>query len=202
MPLRVSPAGFSLVEAVVAGAVLLLACVAVGALIGVSLKGERSLQRRSSLESALDEECERLSALVFFRSIALPAPGARPTPSSLVAEVFPHARTECNQVDSRYCPGDGTDGASFVTLTRGESIRLRRESRFVVRAGGQSRPLSNSDLRRWAAWADALPPSSCVVIAVEAQRGARVVARRLELVSVLPSIEPDREPLAAAEQGS
>jgi len=90
--------GFSLIEAVVASAVLLLTCAAVGGTLAAVLRAERTVRQRSALEKVLVAESARLTSLPFFVQAAPPqgeAPGDL-RPSSLLAVVFPHARPESN----------------------------------------------------------------------------------------------------------
>ena len=57
--------GFSLIEAVVAVAILGLACVAVSGVLSATLHAERSLERRRHLDAVLAAEGERLAALPY-----------------------------------------------------------------------------------------------------------------------------------------
>ena len=81
--------GFSLIEAVIAVAILGLACVAVSGVLGTTLHAERSLERRRHLEVVLASEGERLAALPYYRRAD--GEGWPACPASLLGEVFPHA---------------------------------------------------------------------------------------------------------------
>ena len=67
MHLSARSGGFSLIEAVIAVAILGLACVAVSGVLSATLHAERSLERRRHLEAVLAAEGERLAALPYYR---------------------------------------------------------------------------------------------------------------------------------------
>ena len=68
MHLSARQGGFSLIEAVVAVAILGLACIAVSGVLTNALQAERSLERRRHLETVLAAEGERLAALPYYLS--------------------------------------------------------------------------------------------------------------------------------------
>jgi len=63
MHLRARRDAFSLIEAVVVVAILVMACVAVSGVLSATLHAERSLERRRHLEAVLSAEGQRLAAL-------------------------------------------------------------------------------------------------------------------------------------------
>jgi type II secretory pathway pseudopilin PulG len=181
--------GFSLIEAVVAASILLLTCAAVSVTFTATLRAKRAVDRRSALESAADSECERLTALPFWRRVTSSTPL---TPTSLVAEVFPHARSECNTLDASYLSASGPGGpGTFVTRTRVNGVSVQRIATFLAGARGEETPLPDHVLRGWAVWDGAsVPPATTLCLAIRVSLAEHVVTRDIELVAVRPSVEP------------
>jgi hypothetical protein len=179
--------GFSFIEAVVAVAILGLACVAVSGVLSVSLKAERSVERRRHLEAVLAAEGERLAALPYYRR----ADGAqRPaSPASLLGEVFPHASPTCNAPEAYYSDGSGAAPAgTFVSDVLVEDVAVRRVSRFVVVSPGGLEPVAIETLPAWAVWSDTLPPAGLIEVELQASWRGLVVVRRLVFSAVPPSV--------------
>jgi hypothetical protein len=180
--------GFSLIEAVVASAVLLLTCVAVGGTLATALRAERAARQRTDLENALAGESARLAALPFFVQAGPPSPGDLSgdlVPTSLLAVVFPHARPESNSPQAHYCDGrgPGTPG-SFVTLADVDGVALRRDTRFVVGEGSDWEVVEPAALAGWAVWEDRQVPASTVEITLSARCGSRDASTNLILRAV------------------
>jgi hypothetical protein len=189
--MRMSPRreGFSLIEAVVAVAILGLSCVAVSGVLGATLHAERSVEQRRHLEVVLAAEGERLEALPYYRRAA----GARPpaSPASLLGEVFPHASPACNTPDAFYADGSGAAApGSFVSEVLADDLSVRRVSRFVtvLPAGLQSVPVES--LSAWAVWSDAIPPTGLVEVELQTSWEGLTVERRLVFSAVPPSFAP------------
>ena len=179
--------GFSLVEAVVAVAILGLACVAVSSVLSATLHAERSVERRRHLEAVLAAEGERLAALPYYRQ----ADGARrpASPASLLGDVFPHASPACNAPEAYYADGSGTAPAgTFVSDVLADDLTLHRVSRFVAVSPAGLEPVDPGALAAWAVWTDAVPPSGLIEVELQASWRGLVVARRLVYSAVPPAV--------------
>ena len=189
MRLSVRREGFSLIEAVVAVAILGLACVAVSGVLSASLTAERSVERRRHLEAVLAAEGERLAALPYY----LQADGAEwpASPASLLGEAFPHAVLTCNLPEAYYSDGSGAAAAgTFVSDILADDLTVQRVSRFVVVSPAGLEPVSLGALSDWAVWSDALPPAGLIEIDLQASWRGLVVERRLVFSAVPPSVAP------------
>ena len=181
--------GFSLIEAVIAVAILGLACVSVSGVLSVTLHAERSLERRRHLEAVLAAEGERLAALPYYRradSAQQPA-----SPASLLGEVFPHASPACNVPEAYYADGSGAAPAgTFVSDVLADDLTVHRVSRFVAVSPAGLEPVALEALSVWAVWSDALPPAGLIEVELQASWRGLVVERRLVLSVVPPSVAP------------
>ena len=196
--------GFSLIEAVVASAVLLLTCAAVAGTLTAVLRAERTVRQRSALEQVLVAESARLTSLPFFVQAAPPqgeAPGDL-RPSSLLAVVFPHARPELNSPAACYCDGRGagTPG-SFVTLVDADGVVLRRETRFVVGGGTQWDVVIPVAPEGWAVWAGRQVPATTVEIALSVHSGNRTASTNLILGALRARVAPPSPPADGGSHG-
>ena len=181
--------GFSLIEAVIAVAILGLACVAVSGVLSATLHAERSVERRRHLEAVLAAEGERLAALPYYRR----ADNAqRPViPASLLGEVFPHASPACNAPEAYYADGSGAAPAgTFVSDILADDLTVRRVSRFVAVSSAGLEPVALGVLSGWAVWSDAVPPAGLIEVELRASWRGLVVARRLVLSVVPPAVAP------------
>jgi type II secretory pathway pseudopilin PulG len=195
--------GFSLVEAVVASAVLLLTCAAVSGTLMAALRAERVARQRSALEEMLEAETARLTSLPFFVAVAPPAgdvPGDI-QPPSLLSVVFPHARPESNSQTACYCDGrgSGTPG-SFVTLVESDGVLLRRETQFVVGEGTTLDVVTPSALDGWAVWASRPVPATTVQIELTARSGNRTASIKLLLHALRARVAPSATPVGGSAQ--
>jgi hypothetical protein len=181
--------GFSLIEAVIAVAILGLACVAVSGVLSTSLQAERSLERRRHLEAVLAAEGERLEALPYYRR----ADGTeRPaSPASLLGDVFPHASPACNVPEAFYADGSGTAAlGTFVSDTLAEGVTVRCVSRFVAISPAGLEPVPLDALSAWAVWSDAVPPAGLIEVELRATWRGLAVERRLVFSAVPPAVAP------------
>ncbi len=184
--------GFSLIEVVVASALLLLACVAVSGALGTALKANASVACRGNLEAVADEVCERLDALPFWRPVASAACGdVLASPTSLVAQVFPHARLACNTAAAFYCDAAAPSQAgSFVGVAMVQGVRVRTAAVFLATGGAGITPRPVSPALGWAVWADeSAPPATMLAVTVEASQAGQTVTRHMELTEARPSVE-------------
>ena len=178
-----------MIEAVIAVAILLLACVAVSGVLSASLKAERTVERRRHLEAVLAAEGERLTALPYYRHAAGEQPPA--SPASLLGEVFPHASPACNLPEAFYADGSGTAPAgAFVSDILADDLTVHRVSRFVAVSPSGLDPVALEALSDWAVWSDAVPPAGLLEVELQASWHGLVVARRLVLSAVPPSVAP------------
>jgi hypothetical protein len=132
-------AGFSLLEVVVAAALLLLTVTATTACVtAVSRAGQR-LEGEMAADRALASVTARLRCLPFCPS-ALPAPAAEcgPGASDLVSAVFPHARADGGTEEGYFVAvsEDGIPAGSFVTSLSADGVRIVCVARFRDAAGG------------------------------------------------------------------
>jgi len=189
MRLNARREGFSLIEAVIAVAILGLACVAVSGVLSASLKAERSVERRRHLEAVLAAEGERLAALPYYRR----ADGADwpASPASLLGDVFPHASPACNLPEAFYADGSGAAAAgTFVSDILADDLTVQRVSRFVAASPAGLDPVALEALSAWAVWAEAVPPAGLIEIELQASWRGLVVERRLVFSAVPPSVAP------------
>jgi type II secretory pathway pseudopilin PulG len=181
--------GFSLIEAVIAVAILGLACVAVSGVLSATLHAERSLERRRHLEAVLAAEGERLAALPYYcraEGVARPA-----SPASLMGEVFPHASPACNAPEAYYADGSGvaTTG-TFISDIPVDDLTVHRVSRFVTVSPAGLEPVAPEALSAWAVWSDAVPPAGLIEVELQASWRGIVVERCLVLSAVPPTVAP------------
>lgn len=189
--------GFSLIEAVVASAVLLLTCAAVGGTVDAVLRAERATRQRTALEQVLAAESARLTSLPFFVQ-AMPPQSTEVgdlRPSSLLAVVFPHARPELNSPLACYCDGTGpgTPG-SFVTLVDADGFTLRRETTFVLGGGSDWKTVMPVALEGWTVWAGRRVPATTVEIALSVRSEHRTASTDLILGALRARVAPPSTP--------
>ena len=182
--------GFSLVEATVAVALLALSCLTVTAVIQGSLSAEAGVAARRGAAEALDAESARLRALPFF----LPSAGQGLGPSSLTAEVFPHARSWLDTEDASYV----TDTGAFVTRGVVNGIQLTRTARFEKPTAGGLEPLPAGGVEGWAVWDAARPPATVLSVHLEAIGPHGLVTSRDVVVCAL---RPDSRSASMSRRG-
>ena len=193
--------GFSLIEALVAVAILGMACVAVSGVLGTVLHAERSVERRRHLEAVLAAEGERLAALPYYRR-ADDSEGPA-TPASLLGEVFPHALPAGNAPEAYYADGSGAAPAgTFVSDVLADDLTVHRVSRFVAVSPPGLEPVALGSLAAWAVWTDAVPPSGLIEVELQASWRGLVVERRLVLSAVPPSVAPSAVALEGRHRAS
>ena len=188
-----------LVEAVVAAALLLATCVAISSVLSGALKADRSADHRDRLEQVLTSECQRLAALPYFASNAGAGrpPGAA-APDSLVAEVFPWARTALNTDDAYFVDASAdAEAGTFVTTFEADGVSVQRRAAFVADERDESRRVGAAVLAGWDCTTATRPPATSLAIRIVAIAGGRSASRVLVLTALRPSVEPSASTPAA-----
>jgi hypothetical protein len=193
MRLMLRTPGFSLIEATVAVGLLALGCVAITVVLHVSLRAQARDRARCAVTQALDAETARLRALPFFARAGGPGEG----PSSLVAEVFPHARPWLNSDGAWFQAADGPGGA-FVSVAEVGGLRIRRTARFVRETAGGREPLDLVDEHGWAVWDGVRPPAIIIVVRLDVLEATTATGTR-ELV--LSGLRAPFAPVSSLDRG-
>ena len=189
MHLRSWQSGFSLIEAVVAVAILGLTCVAVSDVLSVSFHAERSVERRRHLEAVLAAEGERLAALPYYRR----ADGMQPpaNPASLLGEVFPHALAAGNTPQAYYADGSGAAATgTFVSDVVADDLSVHRVSRFVAVTPSGLEAIPLEALSEWTVWSDGAPPAGLIEVELQASWRGLVAERHLVFSAVPLTVAP------------
>ena len=171
-----------MLEATVAVAVLALGWLSVASVVHVSLGAEAGLAVRRAASEALDAECARLRALAFFRRSGGPGLG----PSSLLTEVFPHARPWLNADEAAY----SAEAGEFRTAGEVQGLRLSRTAQFRGAAGSGLEPLPAAAELGWAVWDASRPPAAIVSVRLAVTGpGELVTTRELVVYGVRPVLQ-------------
>jgi hypothetical protein len=189
---------FTIVEAVVAAALLLATCIAISAVLSSATKADSAAGDRAGLEGVLASECQRLAVLPYSEcDIEAGRTAGAPTPDSLVSEVFPWARPELNTDDRRFVDDVGGDAAgTFVSIVEADGIRTRRDAVFLADERDVARHLGVADLAGWDCTSGARPPASSLAVTVEVSARGRSVSRTMVLTALRPSVAPSPQPTA------
>ena len=183
-PVAGGRAGFSLLEAVVAAALLLTTVAAVTACVtGVSRAGAR-LERTMRADRATLAVAERLRQLPYCAASYPVRVGEAPA-ADLVAAVFPHAAAWRSTATARYVAAAGDPQAaagSFVTVVVEQGVRVTCVARFL--AGPEGAPLGPAALAGWDLATSPHPPAPAleVVVSSTAREGSGSGARSVRLV--------------------
>ncbi len=165
---RARSAGFTLLEATIAAAVVLTVVVAATtALVGVT-SGVARGTRTDAADGRLAAELERLRALPF-------GPGADATSGDdLLSAVFPHADPARATPTAFFAAvaRDGCPPGTFFTLASSGDGLLTVAATFVVATATGFRPLATERLDGYdAADPACIPPSSAVLLTLSLVRG-------------------------------
>ena len=189
---RRSAAGFSLLEVVVAAAVLLATVTAVTFCVtSVSRSGAR-IEATTDADRVVRAVAGRLWALPY---CAVTYPVARAsqgsTPGDLVAAVFPHALPLENTAAARYV-ADGehetAPAGAFITLLDEGGVEVRCVARFL--AAGPGTELGPADLDGWAvAEADAPPGAGLSIVLSARTSGSMRTVRLTRTALTTPAID-------------
>ena len=183
--------GFSLLEVVIAAALLFMTVTSVSAaVVGVSRAGAR-LRDSMDADRAVRSEAERLRTLPYCAtSYPQPGGGYGADGADLVAAVFPHAVVAQNAPSAQYvaaADGSGAPAGSFVTLVTRDGMVVRCVARFLE--GPDGLQLGPEQLAGWdLALADA-PPAPTLSVTLSADPGGRSIRLVRSALSV-PSLPP------------
>ena len=166
--------GFSLIEAVVAGAMLLMTVIAVTVCVVVASANEVRTREAMDVDRAVQQVGERLRRLPFCAA-AYPASGVSSGSAAgdLVAAVFPHADVLRNDARGRYvgsATADGDEMGSFVSVFTEDDIVIRCIAHFLRRADGPA--LQPTDLAGWDMACSTAPPGAALSIVLTAGSGS------------------------------
>ena len=199
MQMSGSRTGFSLIEAIVAVAVLLATCLAVSASLAVALQADRQVERRAALEGILGSESARLASLPFRRTTAPPVVGVawNPDPRSLLGEVFPHAGAGHNGGSFRVEGGVGV----FVARRTAEGFEIVSESRFVRREDSGWVPVAAASMEGWSVWGTQPLPSTTVELRLTTSRGSATASAQMILGALRTRVSPVASGLRGSREG-
>jgi hypothetical protein len=193
--------GFSLLEVVIASALLLMTVTAVTASVTSLSKASSHLTRAMDVDRVLRREVARLHALSYCaasypsasRAVALAAEDH----GDVVGEVFPHAVAEASTESARYVVVGGEDApaGSFVTRVESDGITVERVARFIASDGAS--PLSPDVLDGWAVWASTVPPAPTLRISLNALGGGY----RRSCVVVCSAFSPSLAGVSESQSG-
>jgi hypothetical protein len=167
-------AGFSLIEAVVAGAMLLMTVTAVTTCVVVVSANEVRVGKTMDIDRAVHQVGERLRRLPFCAA-AYPAPGvpSGDAAGDLVAAVFPHADVRRNEDSARYVASAsvaGDEPGSFVSTFLEDGVTIRCVAHFVRGASGPA--IEPAELTGWDVARSAAPPGAALSIVLSADAGS------------------------------
>jgi hypothetical protein len=188
--------GFSLLEAVVAAALLLITVTGVTMCVaGVSGAGAR-LEERMDRDRALRRVSERLSVLPFCAGSPAQAGAATGDPAGdLVTAVFPHSRPAQNTSAAFYVATGGDDTApagSFVTLLTEDGVVVTCVARFATGPGEPA--LGPGDLDGWDVATGGLPPASSLAVTLTVEGDSRGVILFRSAMAEAPVAGPPATP--------
>lgn len=195
--------GFSLIEVVVATAMLALVCTAVSACVAQAQRGIAGLSLGDRSQRLVCDTLERLRSLPLYRVSHDAASGELQLEPCAVGELFPHALPERNEPDSWFAaePGDGRPAGAFVTQTRCDGVTLQTTALFVVWTADGWRPVALSRLQGYAVWNARRLPSAALSVTVRAMWREEGRERSYALAAVLEGRSEGRPSSTAASAG-
>jgi type II secretory pathway pseudopilin PulG len=184
--------GFTLIEAVVAGAMLLMTVTAVTFCVVAGSKGEARLQATMDADRAVDQVGERLRRLPFCAS-AYPDAGSSTGDAAgdVVSAVFPHADALLNAAAARYVVSQGGAGEKagcFVTVFTQDGIAVRCVARFLQDADGPA--LGPPEVAGWDRTRSEAPPGAGLSVVLSAAAGG---SERVETFVRAAAARPARD---------
>ena len=193
--------GFSLIEVVIATALLLMAVVSVSATVSQAARTESVVTVRTQAQEALDAEVQHLSALPYFvRTVA--ADGVGDGAGSDVEELFPHALPARNTPDAYYCAdAAAADYGAFISVVVRDDITIRRTARFV--SGLVPGSACDPDcLYAWSVWSADAPPAPALRVTLTVAGPGAGSGRSVVLTALRPSVEPSTDSPGASPNGA
>jgi hypothetical protein len=182
-------AGFSLIEATMAAAILLATCLSASAILITTLRAGRLVDTRVALDEALASERARLAVLPYYAPAPRPIEGAAwdPDGPSLLAQVFPHALAGFNMSVAFYRAVDGS--AAFVTQRTLGGVTIYCEARFVRWTGVEWTALPEAAVAGWALWHSGALPAAMIEVHLTATAGRHSSSLRMRLGALPPAVE-------------
>jgi prepilin-type N-terminal cleavage/methylation domain-containing protein len=164
--------GFSLVEVVVAMAVLACVVATSTMVLTNARSAQRRAERRDIARIAVQNEIEMLRSLPFF---VAPAP-MRPGRADAVGHVFPHALAALNSASAMYCAHDCDDGpaGSFVTSRVTDAGLLKTTAVFVTSTRDGWARVPPAAVEGFAADDSPYPPGAALRVTVACSRATAV----------------------------
>lgn len=162
--------GFSLLEAIVASAILLLTSAAVTGVITTTLRAQSVEGTQAQLEQRVQAELARLSALPYVLPAAAPGvEGYDPAATqSLLQAVFPHSDLALNVARAFFTPASAEKPCSFTTISEQAWGTMHVVCGFVSMRDGTWAPSPESGVEGWAVWRRATAPASAVLVTIQA----------------------------------
>lgn len=156
--------GLTLVEVVVAMAILGVTVPAAAAVFGLASHLQFTTQREDQARVDVENEIERLRALPYWTG----AEGATQHDGSLVAAVFPHAIAARNTDSCYFMPISGPEapGGAFVTRRPLGDEDLRVAARFAISSRDGWRALDCADLQGFSCSDAWHPPGTTMLVTV------------------------------------
>jgi len=179
-PGRPSAAGFSLLEVIIAGALLLVTVTGATACVTAVSGAGRQAEDAMAADRALAAVAARLGSLPFCPS-ELPASAAArgAGAADLVSAVFPHADAAGGSEDGRFIDvgEDGLPAGSFATCLRFDGVTVVCVARFRDAAGGWLGP---GDLAGYDVGTAAGVPAAVLALDLRAVTSGRPRSYRFE----------------------
>ena len=159
--------GLTLVECVVAAAVLLTGWTAVAGTLAMSVRAVAGGRHLTQGELVVTDCCERLRSLPFAVSRL---PVGQDAPDNVVDEVFPWATTQCNRDTAFYCPQAraGRPPATFFTTSRVGEVDVQTAATFVSSTRAGWRPADPGLVDGFRSHVGGGPPSEALTVVVSA----------------------------------
>jgi len=167
----VNARGLTLVEVVVATAIVLVTCVAVSAVIAMAAHAGARSNRALVADGVLQCEAARLRSLPFFSPLPADWPVSRTLPApSAVGELFPHADETLNG-ETPGCVASGDLAGAFVSSVVVDDAEVQRTTWMARCEQGGWRLLSAADVAGWRGWSGEAMPGEALVITLEVAAG-------------------------------
>jgi len=205
---RLPSSGLTLVEVLVATAILLLTCTAVTSVIVASARAGGASRRIETMDAALIAEAARLRALPLFAPLPVDWPVRHEmTVPSAMGELFPHAHVDLNTGDTRFLALGECAGA-FETSVVVQGTTVRRTAWMACCDASGWRPVPVTTLAGWQAWGGVAMPAEALLVRLEAilatgaaPGGARAGGSGLTLVLTSEGSPASGDPGALEDDG-